>query len=66
MKFENAPVIQTTSIYREARVSPVRGNTVLRRLTQTGRIDPVFSPTGRVSLTPPQGRVLFDALTRSG
>ena len=65
MNFEEAPVIPTTTIFREARVSAVRGKAVVRKLTKAGRIDPVSTPTRRDYLTPSQGRVLFDELTGS-
>ncbi len=65
MTFDEAPVIPTTTIFREARVSAVRGRTVVRKLKELGRINPVSTPTRRDYLTPPQGRVLFEELTGS-
>ena len=65
MNFEEAPVILTTTIFRETRVSAVRGRAVVRKLTEAGRIDPVSTSTRRDYLTPPQGRILFDELTAS-
>ena len=63
MKYEDAPVIPTTTIFREARVSSVRGKTVVRQLTEAGLIEPVSTSTGRNYLKPSHGRVLFDELT---
>lgn len=63
MKFEEAPVIPTTTIFREARVSAVRGRTVVRELKAAGRINPLSTSTRRDYLTPRQGRVLFEELT---
>ena len=65
MNFEEAPVIPTSTIFREARVSAVHGRVVVRKLTEAGRIDPVSTSTRRDYLTPPQGRILFDELTGS-
>jgi len=63
MNYEDAPVVPTTTVFREARVSSVRGKVVVRKLTEAGLIDPVSTPTRREYLTPSQGRVLFDELT---
>ena len=65
MNFEDAPVIPTTTIFREARVSAVRGRAVVRELVEAGRISPVSTSTRRDYLTPPHGRVLFEELASS-
>jgi hypothetical protein len=64
MKFEDAPLVPTPPLFREAKVSPVRGKSVQTQLTQAGRINPVSTPTGRDLLTPPHARILFEELTR--
>ena len=65
MNFEEAPVIPTSIIFRETRVSAVHGRVVVRKLTEAGRINPVSTSTRREYLTPSQGRILFDELTAS-
>ena len=62
MNFEEAPVIPTTTIFREARVSAVRGKAVVRKLTEAGRITPVSTSTRRYYLTPLDGGIVFDEL----
>ncbi len=64
VKFADAPIIPATALYRAAMVSSTRGNRVIKRLRRDGLIAPTETPTNRIQLSPRDGAVVFDALTR--
>jgi murein DD-endopeptidase MepM/ murein hydrolase activator NlpD len=66
MTFHDAPLIPTTNLYREARVSAVHGRTIVRQLREAHQITPITTPTGRELLSPRDGEVVFAALTSTG
>jgi len=65
MKYADVPVVPTTAIFREARVSATRGQSVIQELVEAGKISVLSTPTKREFVTPPHGQVLYDALTGS-
>lgn len=65
MKFEDAPIVPTPNVFREARVSSVHGKAVLEQLAEAGSIDRFVTATKRVLLTTPHAKVLFEELTSS-
>lgn len=62
MRFQEQPVIFTTTIYRVARVSSTMGDRVVEQLRDAGQIDPIKTPAGRQIVTPPDGAAIYDAL----
>jgi len=62
MNFQDAPLIPAGNIFRERRVSREKGEAVVAELARAGTIQPERTSTGRVLLTPRDGRILFDAL----
>lgn len=62
MEFKDCPVIPATNVYREARVSPTRGNSVVGRLREQGLIETPPTPTKRTILTPAEAQRLYEAL----
>lgn len=61
-RFEELPVIAAKSLMREARVSETRGKKVLERLTDSGVIHPMLTPTKRLNMTPVDGRRFYEEL----
>ena len=64
LTFENTPMIATAPLYRAALVSGDRGERVLRELVAAGAVRPVVTPTGRVLLTPTDGKRVFEAIVQ--
>lgn len=62
MNFDEIPTIPVSNIYRAAHVSGTRGEKALNRLVDERLIRPMRTPTGRVLLTPSDGRAVFEAL----
>jgi hypothetical protein len=62
MKFADAPIIPTPPLFRAARVSSDAGMRILAELEQQGDVRPERTPTGRVMLTPRDGRRVYDAI----
>ena len=62
MTFDQIPIIPAGNIYRAAHVSSTRGDRELRRLAAERVINPMKTPTGRVLLTPPDGKAVYDRL----
>lgn len=65
MSFDEIPVIPVANIYRAAMVSTTRGDRVLRELYAQQKVTPIKTPTGRIVLSPTDGRTVYEALTRA-
>ena len=62
MDFWKKPLIQTTTLARESRVSETRMRSTLERLRIAAEIEPCRTPTGREFLSVDDARKVFDAL----
>ena len=65
MNFDELPTIPAGHLFRAAMVSEPRGERAIRELTAAGAIKPMRTPTGRVLLSPADGRRVFDAIVRA-
>ena len=60
--FDELKIVQTTWLYREAKVSPTCGNRALKKLKDSGLIDPEESPTKRKGLNVRESKLLWVTL----
>lgn len=65
MNFDEVPVIPTPPLFRAAKVSNDMGQRVLSDLEQRGEVHPDRTPSGRILLTPRDGRAVFNAIRKS-
>jgi hypothetical protein len=65
MSFDEIPTIPTANVYRAAHVSATRGDRELKRLSDEGLVKPMRTPTGRVLLSPADGKTVFETLTQA-
>jgi hypothetical protein len=63
--FDATPLILTGNLYRAANVSATRGDRALQELVAVGAVRPVRTPTGRVLLSPADGKRVFAAITKA-
>ena len=61
-KFATTPVVTCPPLFQGAGVSQTYGNRILKELEQAGRINPTYTPTRRIRLTPTDAEVVFAAL----
>jgi len=65
MKFQDTPVVPASVLYRAALVSPTRGDRIVSELRNTGRVNPIDTPTGRKVFTTSDAEIVFDELVSS-
>jgi hypothetical protein len=63
MDFDDVPSIPANNIYKARRVSSGKGDATVHKLTVQGLIHPTVTPTKRKLLTPPDAKVVFNALS---
>lgn len=64
MSFEEIPTIPTGNVYKAAHVSATRGDRELKRLSDEGLVRPMRTPTGRVLLSPADGKTVYETLVQ--